>query len=269
MGRTAATAASRRIVVGVAGSAASAAAVTWAAREAELRGAVLHAVHAWEPAGRGRAPYAPGPHGGYHDDERAAAALLRTVVEQGLDPVRPGLDGPPPGTVGPLLEVAEGLGRPGPAALCGRCRDARARRQPADRRCRGPPGHRTGPGGPGLPARGALPGGHGRPAAHPAAGIGCVPPPGRRARLAASSSAGWAVKEAALRRAPLTVLAVHPVAVSAWTRAQNGSGGSGAFRLPRSANRMRPGTYRFYFVAGHGGYNRVTVKSGSKVVFIQ
>ena len=28
-------------------------------------------------------------------------------------------------------------------------------------------------------------------------------------------------------------------------------------------------TYRFYFAAGHGGYNRVTVKSGSKVVFIQ
>lgn len=29
----------------------------------------------------------------------------------------------------------------------------------------------------------------------------------------------WAMKEAALRRVPLTVLAVHPVAVSAWTRA--------------------------------------------------
>ena len=109
MGRIPAAVASRRIVVGVAGSAASAAAVTWAAREAGLRGAVLHAVHAWEPAARGRAPYAPGPHGGQHDDERAAAALLRTVVEQGLDPVQPGLDGPPPGTVRPLLEVTEGL----------------------------------------------------------------------------------------------------------------------------------------------------------------
>ena len=108
MGRIAAAAASRRVVVGVAGSVASAAAVTWAAREAQLRGAVLHAVHAWEPAARGRAPYAPGPHGG-HDDERTAAALLRTVVEQGLDPVQPRLDGPLPGTVGPLLEVAEGL----------------------------------------------------------------------------------------------------------------------------------------------------------------
>ena len=29
----------------------------------------------------------------------------------------------------------------------------------------------------------------------------------------------WAMKEAALRHAPLTVLAVHPVAISAWTRA--------------------------------------------------
>lgn len=109
MGRTAATAASRRIVVGVAGSAASAAAVTWAAREAELRGAVLHAVHAWEPAERGRAPYAPGPYGGQRDDERAAARLLRTVVQQGLDAVHPGLDGPLPGIAQPLLEVAEGL----------------------------------------------------------------------------------------------------------------------------------------------------------------
>lgn len=105
MGRTAAAAVSRRIVVGVAGSAASAAAVTWAAREAELRGAVLHAVHAWEPAERGRAPYAPGPHGGQHDDEQAATALLRTMVQQGLDTAA----SPPPGTVRPLLEVAEGL----------------------------------------------------------------------------------------------------------------------------------------------------------------
>src|SRR5581483_6949732 len=109
MGRTTAAAASRRIVVGVAGSAASAAAVTWAAREAELRGAVLHAVHAWEPAARGRAPYAPGPHGEHRDDERKAAALLQTVVEQELAAVQRGLDGPPPDAAGPLLEVAEGL----------------------------------------------------------------------------------------------------------------------------------------------------------------
>jgi nucleotide-binding universal stress UspA family protein len=109
MGRTAAAAASRRVVVGVAGSAASAAAVAWAAREAELRGAVLHAVHAWEPAARGRAPYAPSPDRRDWDDERAAAALLRTVVQEGLGTAAPGLASSPPGTAEPLLEVAEGL----------------------------------------------------------------------------------------------------------------------------------------------------------------
>lgn len=103
MGRTAAVAAPR-IVVGVTESAASLAAVTWAAREAELRGAVLHAVHAWQPAARGRAPYAPGL-GEHRDDERdAATALLRSVVEQGMGAGQPGLGG-----AGPLLEVAEGL----------------------------------------------------------------------------------------------------------------------------------------------------------------
>lgn len=108
MGRTAAAAASRRVVVGVAGSAASAAAVAWAAREAELRGAVLHAVHAWEPADRGRAPYAPSPDRRDRDDERAAA-LLRTVVQEGLGTAAPSLASSPPGTGEPLLEVAEGL----------------------------------------------------------------------------------------------------------------------------------------------------------------
>jgi nucleotide-binding universal stress UspA family protein len=109
MGRIAAAVASRRVVVGVAGSAASAAAVTWAAREAELRGAVLHAVHAWEPAGRGRAPYAPSPYRRDRDDEQAAAALLRTVVQEGLGTAAPGLASSLPGTAEPLLEVAEGL----------------------------------------------------------------------------------------------------------------------------------------------------------------
>jgi nucleotide-binding universal stress UspA family protein len=105
MGLTAAAAAPRCVVVGVAGSAAAVAAVAWAAREAELRGIVLHAVHAWQPAARGRAPYAPGlPGQASHGDERAAAAtLLRTVVRQGLDAVPPGLF-----TAAPLLETAEG-----------------------------------------------------------------------------------------------------------------------------------------------------------------
>jgi nucleotide-binding universal stress UspA family protein len=103
MGRTAAATAPR-IVVGVTGSAASVAALTWAVWEAELRGAVLHAVHAWEPAARGRAPYAPGLRE-HRDDERdVATALLRSVVQQSMGAVQPGLGG-----AGPLLEAAEGL----------------------------------------------------------------------------------------------------------------------------------------------------------------
>ena len=49
--------AQHRIVVGVKRSAASLAAVRWAAAEARLRRATLHVVHAWEPAAR-RASYA-------------------------------------------------------------------------------------------------------------------------------------------------------------------------------------------------------------------
>jgi nucleotide-binding universal stress UspA family protein len=48
-----------RIVVGVSGSAASVAALRWAAAEAALRGAELHAVHVWEDRHRLLAPYAP------------------------------------------------------------------------------------------------------------------------------------------------------------------------------------------------------------------
>ncbi len=49
--------AQQRIVVGVKRSAASLAALRWAAAEARLRHAILHVVHAWEPAAR-RASYA-------------------------------------------------------------------------------------------------------------------------------------------------------------------------------------------------------------------
>ena len=49
--------AEQRIVVGVKRSAASLAALRWAAAEARLRHATLHVVHAWEPAIR-RASYA-------------------------------------------------------------------------------------------------------------------------------------------------------------------------------------------------------------------
>jgi nucleotide-binding universal stress UspA family protein len=48
----------RRIVVGVDGSAESAAALRWACREASLRGAQVHAVHAWEAPCRAVASYA-------------------------------------------------------------------------------------------------------------------------------------------------------------------------------------------------------------------
>lgn len=50
--------AGRRIVVGVDGSAESAAALYWACREASLRGAEVHAVHAWEAPCHSMASYA-------------------------------------------------------------------------------------------------------------------------------------------------------------------------------------------------------------------
>jgi nucleotide-binding universal stress UspA family protein len=48
----------RRIVVGVDGSAESATALRWACREASLRGAEVHAVHAWEAPCHSVASYA-------------------------------------------------------------------------------------------------------------------------------------------------------------------------------------------------------------------
>lgn len=48
----------RRIVVGVDGSAESAAALHWACREAGLRGAEVHAVHVWEASCHAAASYA-------------------------------------------------------------------------------------------------------------------------------------------------------------------------------------------------------------------
>ena len=95
-----------RILVGVAGSAASAAALSWAFREAALRGAVVQVVHAWEAAARGRASYAPGPSGPGRDaDRHAAEALLAAQVRHAQQAAglaagdRPAL----------VLEAAEGL----------------------------------------------------------------------------------------------------------------------------------------------------------------
>ena len=93
-------------MVGINGSAVSAAALGWALREAALRGAVLQVVHAWQPAARGRAPYAPGP--------GASAAGKLIVARRG--PCSPRRSGtrtrrrPWPLTAAALrLEAAEGL----------------------------------------------------------------------------------------------------------------------------------------------------------------
>lgn len=70
-----------RIMVGVDGSAASAAALAWAFQEAGLRGAVVQVVHAWEATTRGRAHYAPGPCAPGRDAaRRTAQALLAAQV---------------------------------------------------------------------------------------------------------------------------------------------------------------------------------------------
>ena len=65
-----------RIVVGVDGSAASVAALAWAAGEARLLRAELHAVHAWEDVQRFRAPYAPHRCLPSREESRAAAVSL-------------------------------------------------------------------------------------------------------------------------------------------------------------------------------------------------
>lgn len=99
----------QRIVVGVAGTGASVAAVAWAAREAVLRGAVLHAVHAWEPAERDRAPYAPGQHSLSREaDRRVAEEVLADTVRAALDAVGRSAEGV-------VLEAVEG--RPVPVLL--------------------------------------------------------------------------------------------------------------------------------------------------------
>ncbi len=66
----------RRIVVGVDGSPASVAALAWAAGEAQLRHAELHAVYAWEDPERCRAPYAAHCGLSSRDENQAAAASL-------------------------------------------------------------------------------------------------------------------------------------------------------------------------------------------------
>jgi nucleotide-binding universal stress UspA family protein len=64
------------IVAGVSGSHASAAALRWAAEQAQQRRAPLIAVHAWEPSSALRAPYAPAAACPTPEDDRVAAQLL-------------------------------------------------------------------------------------------------------------------------------------------------------------------------------------------------
>jgi nucleotide-binding universal stress UspA family protein len=69
-----------RLVVGVSGSASSAAALRWAAAEARLRGAEIWVVHAWSSPMETLAPYAP-LHGVLSlDQQRQASRALLTAA---------------------------------------------------------------------------------------------------------------------------------------------------------------------------------------------
>lgn len=78
-------------MVGVDGSPASLAGLSWAAREAELRQAELHLVYAWEDEQPSRAPYTarsglPGREEGRASAAGLLAASVRTVFGQTLPP---------------------------------------------------------------------------------------------------------------------------------------------------------------------------------------
>ena len=80
-----------RIVVGVDGSAASAAAVRWAVREARLRHATVHLVCAFDSDTRLRAPYASWSWVTREDERYAAArALLSATAELARPRLPPG-----------------------------------------------------------------------------------------------------------------------------------------------------------------------------------
>jgi nucleotide-binding universal stress UspA family protein len=85
-----------RLVVGVDGSAESVSALRWACREASLRGAEVHAVHAWEASCYPAASYAVPAQGRRVDFD----ALWRSVLPDGVQ----GVQGVPVRT-----EVATGL----------------------------------------------------------------------------------------------------------------------------------------------------------------
>jgi nucleotide-binding universal stress UspA family protein len=90
----------QRIIVGVHRSAASLAALRWAAAEARLRRAKLHVVHAWEPAVR-RASYAILGDSTVSGQERLRARGVLAAVMRGVY----GSEIPP----GITAELAEGM----------------------------------------------------------------------------------------------------------------------------------------------------------------
>jgi len=90
----------QQIIVGVHRSAASLAALRWAAAEARLRRAMLHVVHAWEPAIR-RASYAILGDGAASGHERLRAQGVLTAIMLGVY----GSEIPP----GITAELAEGM----------------------------------------------------------------------------------------------------------------------------------------------------------------
>jgi nucleotide-binding universal stress UspA family protein len=88
------------IVVGVNGSPASGAALSWAAEEARLRQARLHAVRAWDPA-KHAAPYACVGATPTGDEEQAAARdSLAAAMQAEFGPATPD---------GVTAELAEGV----------------------------------------------------------------------------------------------------------------------------------------------------------------
>jgi nucleotide-binding universal stress UspA family protein len=77
------------IIVGVSGSAASRAALGWAAGEARLRGAALDVVHVWDPVPY-RAPYAPPSRQTREQQHRAAHSRLADALRGAFGPATPG-----------------------------------------------------------------------------------------------------------------------------------------------------------------------------------
>ena len=108
--------AARRIVVGVDGSAESAAALRWACREASLRGAEVHAVHVREANCHSLASYAAPTSTGAEDD---VEEMWRSVLPDRGGADRGGADRG--GAAQVRTEVVEGLA---PRVLLDRCADA-------------------------------------------------------------------------------------------------------------------------------------------------